>query len=40
MVNAVMGIGVLVYSMHLGVSATLIGIALALPRLWDALLIH
>ena len=37
MVNAVMGIGVLVYSMHLGVSATLIGIALALPRLWDAI---
>jgi GPH family glycoside/pentoside/hexuronide:cation symporter len=37
MVNAVMGIGVLVYSMHLGVSATLIGVALALPRLWDAI---
>lgn len=29
MVNVVMGIGVLVYSMHLGVSTTLIGIALA-----------
>ena len=37
MVNAVMGTGLLVYSMHLGVSATMIGIALALPRLWDAL---
>ncbi len=36
MVNAVMANATYIYSMTLGVSASLLGIALALPRIWDA----